>query len=104
MSVQAQPDPSCLSHSGLGSAEDQPEASAAPDTHHLWLVSESHCCPQSLEGGGHLWDPCPHLSAGQGPAGVGPAPSEGVAKSALGLLGTAAAWPKQALAQGTGDV
>uniref|UniRef100_A0A8C7EPW5 Spire type actin nucleation factor 2 n=1 Tax=Neovison vison TaxID=452646 RepID=A0A8C7EPW5_NEOVI len=37
MSVQAQPDPSSRPHSDQGSAEDKPEASAAPDTHHLWL-------------------------------------------------------------------
>ncbi|XP_042825298.1 protein spire homolog 2 isoform X4 [Panthera tigris] len=37
VSVQVQPDPSSLPHSDLGSAEDRPEASAAPDTNHLWL-------------------------------------------------------------------
>ncbi|VFV36117.1 Hypothetical predicted protein [Lynx pardinus] len=37
VSVQVQPDPSSLPHSDLGSAEDRPGASAAPDTNHLWL-------------------------------------------------------------------
>ncbi|XP_077610267.1 protein spire homolog 2 [Crocuta crocuta] len=37
VSTRAQPDPSSLPHSDLGSAEDRPEASAAPDANHLWL-------------------------------------------------------------------
>ncbi|XP_023378469.1 protein spire homolog 2, partial [Pteropus vampyrus] len=37
VSVQSQPDPSSSQHGDLGSAEDRPEASVAPDTSHLWL-------------------------------------------------------------------
>lgn len=34
---QSQADPSSPQHSDLGSAKDRPQASAAPDTNHLWL-------------------------------------------------------------------
>ncbi|KAB1260246.1 Protein spire-like protein 2 [Camelus dromedarius] len=37
VSVPSHPDPSCPPHSDLGSAEDKPGASSAPDAHHLWL-------------------------------------------------------------------
>ncbi|XP_019497994.1 PREDICTED: protein spire homolog 2 isoform X3 [Hipposideros armiger] len=37
VSVQSQPDPSSSRPSDLGTAENRPEASAAPDANHLWL-------------------------------------------------------------------
>lgn len=57
MSIQSQPDLSSSRPSELGTAEDRLEASAVPDTNHLWLVSEGGV---AIQGG------CQHPSPGQG--------------------------------------
>ena len=51
VSVQSQADPSSSRHGDLSSAGDRPEASAAPDTNHLWLVSEG-AAPSRVAGVG----------------------------------------------------
>lgn len=51
MGVQFQPDPSSSRRGDLGSAEDRPEASVAPDASHLWLVSEGGVAVQGGWGG-----------------------------------------------------
>lgn len=50
VSVQSQPDPSSSRPSDPGTAKHRPEASAAPDTHHLWLVSEGGRSPLPRQG------------------------------------------------------
>lgn len=94
MRVQAQPDSSSLPPSDLDSAEDKPAASAAPDTNHLWLVSDRGLVVHG-DWMGHL--------PGTRPSRIGAAPLDSVARSALeppnlgqwccyllGLLNTAA--------------
>lgn len=51
VSVQSQADPSSSRHRDLSSEGDRPEGSAAPDTNHLWLVSD-RAAPSRLAGVG----------------------------------------------------
>lgn len=103
MSVQAQPDPSSRPHSDQGSAEDKPEASTAPDTHHLWLVSDRGVVVHSDWVGASL-GPSPSCLPRTRPAGVGPQ-EWGCSFSPCGWVCSAAAfwafWARQPAGQTT---